>query len=85
MAVAVDDRLAGAVRCRHGRCDRVEAAGGTSIVLVGHDPDFSDIAAELIGAPYLPLKKAALARIDAALPLQQGSGILRWLLPPDSA
>jgi len=82
MAVTVDDRLAGALDI-----DTVDAiaerAGGTSIVLVGHDPDFSEVAAELVGAAYLPLKKGAFARIDAALPLQQGSGILRWLLTPE--
>jgi len=82
LAVTIDDRLAGSFDL--DTVDSIiEAAGGTSIVLVGHDPDFSEVAAELIGAAYLPLKKAAIARIDAALPLQHGSGILRWLLPPD--
>ncbi len=82
LAFTVDDRLAGSFDV--DTVDAiVEAAGGTSIVLVGHDPDFSDIAAELIGAAYLPLKKASIARIDAALPIQHGSGILRWLLAPD--
>jgi phosphohistidine phosphatase len=80
--VSVDDRLAGPLDV-----EDVEAisdgAGGTSIMLVGHDPDFSDLCAALCGAPYMPLKKGTLARIDASLPLQAGSGILRWLLPPD--
>ena len=60
-----------------------EGVGGTSMVLVGHDPDFSDVAAALTGAGYLPLRKGALARIDLSLPIQPGCGILRWLLPPD--
>jgi phosphohistidine phosphatase len=52
-------------------------------VLVGHDPDFSMLAAELAGVADLPIRKATLIRIDVALPLQSGAGILRWLLPPD--
>ncbi len=52
-------------------------------VLVGHDPDFSMLAAELTGAPELPMRKGALARIDIVPPLQPGRGILRWLVPPD--
>lgn len=52
-------------------------------ILVGHDPDFSLLAAELSGATDLPVRKATLVRIDVSLPLRPGSGILRWLLPPD--
>jgi phosphohistidine phosphatase SixA len=53
-------------------------------VLVGHDPDFSDLLATLVGAPTLPMKKAALARIDLVIGLEPGGGVLRWLLPPDA-
>ena len=52
-------------------------------VLVGHDPDFSELAALLTGAPRLPMRKAALARIDVERPLASGTGVLRWLVPPD--
>ena len=52
-------------------------------MLVGHDPDFSALAAELSGTPALPMRKATLVRIDLTRPLQAGSGILRWLVPPD--
>jgi len=52
-------------------------------VLVGHDPDFSTIAAELTGIPELPVRKGALVRIDAEIPLRPGGGHLRWLVPPD--
>jgi hypothetical protein len=41
------------------------------------------LAAELAGAGELPIRKGTLVRIDAALPLQPGTGILRWLMPPD--
>ena len=52
-------------------------------VLVGHDPDFSLLAADLAGVGELPIRKATLVRIDVARPLRTGCGILRWLLPPD--
>ena len=52
-------------------------------VLVGHDPDFSMLASELVGVPELPMRKGAFIRIDVAGPLYPGRGILRWLLPPD--
>ena len=57
--------------------------GGRRVVLVGHDPDFSEICAELTGARLLPMKKGALARIDCDMPLRRGAGVLRWLIPPD--
>jgi phosphohistidine phosphatase len=64
--------------------EMLRAAGRPSRpVLVGHDPDFSLLAAELIGASELPVRKATLVRIDASLPLRPGEGILRWFLPPD--
>jgi phosphohistidine phosphatase len=52
-------------------------------VLVGHDPDFSTLAAELTGAPELQIRKGALVRIDTEMPLKSGNGALRWLVPPD--
>jgi phosphohistidine phosphatase len=61
----------------------LETAAGRRIVVVGHDPDFSELAAALSGAAYLPLKKCAVARLDVSLPLQPAGGILRWLLTPD--
>jgi len=52
-------------------------------VLVGHDPDFSMLAGELVGASELPMRKGTLVRIDLVVPLEPGTGILRWLIPPD--
>jgi phosphohistidine phosphatase len=52
-------------------------------LLVGHDPDFSMLAAELAGVAELPVRKGTLLRIDTGRPLQAGGGVLRWLLPPD--
>jgi phosphohistidine phosphatase len=61
----------------------VADSGGDRVVIVGHDPDMSDLAAEMVGAQYLPLKKGALARIDTTLPLKPAGALLRWLVPPD--
>jgi len=58
------------------------------IVVVGHDPDFSELTAEITGAAEVGLKKGALARIDLDGPVERGQrtlhGTLRWLLPPDA-
>jgi phosphohistidine phosphatase len=53
----------------------------SNIMLVGHEPDFSQTISALIGGGRLLVKKGGLARIDVinADPLQ---GELVWLLPP---
>ena len=48
IAVAVDERLGGPLD-PDDVGDIAERAGGTSVVLVGHDPDFSDLCAALTG------------------------------------
>ena len=63
--------------------DIVRGTGGSKVVMVGHDPDFSELAADLVGVDELPLKKGALIRIDCPLPLRARTGTLRWLLPPE--
>ncbi len=52
-------------------------------VLVGHDPDFSELLVTLVGADTLRMRKGALARLDGVRPLQPGGAELRWLVPPD--
>jgi phosphohistidine phosphatase len=54
----VDKRLAG------GRFDAFELAAGLGeVLLVGHEPDFSDVIAELTGA-HVDMKKGGLAGIE---------------------
>lgn len=79
----VDARLAGELSPDVVEALLREAGGPARVILVGHDPDFSDLVAELCGAAQIPMRKGALARIDCARPLAPGSGTLRWLLPPD--
>jgi phosphohistidine phosphatase len=82
VAVDVDDRLAG-LEDLDELGDVVLAHGGSKVVVVGHDPDFSELAAELIGVARLPVKKGAIVRIDCSMPPRAGRGTLRWLVPPD--
>jgi len=58
--------------------------GAAQLMIVGHDPDFSHLVADLTGAGEVAMKKGALARIDLDLPPRRGAGRLRWLLPPDA-
>ena len=82
IAVRIEDRLGGALDL--ATVDQVLAGAGhpRRPVLVGHDPDFSELVSELVGAP-IPMRKGALARVDVERPLVSGAGELRWLLPPD--
>jgi len=54
------------------------------LMLVGHEPLFSQLFAHLLGAPSLTVdfKKGALARIDLEAFGPRPKGVLRWLLPP---
>jgi phosphohistidine phosphatase len=81
--VKVDDRLAGPLDLRRIAALLRAAGAPRKPVLVGHDPDFSELLARLVGAPSLPMKKGAIARVDLAGGLEAGSGVLRWLLPPE--
>lgn len=50
-----------------------------ALLLVGHEPTFSLVIAELIGGGRVQMKKGALARVDVNRELQ---GELVWLLQP---
>ncbi len=79
----VDGRLAEG--CSLGCLDALIAdADASAPMLFGHDPDFSMLLSELIGAGGLEMKKGALATIDVRRPLLPGTGTLRWLIPPDA-
>jgi phosphohistidine phosphatase len=51
------------------------------IMLVGHEPSFSEVVGELIGDGHVSMKKGALARVDL-LPGREPRGRLVWLLQP---
>jgi phosphohistidine phosphatase len=52
-----------------------------SILLVGHEPDFSETVSSLIGGGNIQFKKGGLTRVDliSSAPVQ---GELVWLIPP---
>jgi phosphohistidine phosphatase len=81
--VRIDDRLGGPFESATVD-DMLAAAGGPErVVLVGHDPDFSDLLNGLTGSAGLTMKKGAFARIDVRGRVADGHGTLRWLVPPD--
>ena len=51
------------------------------VLFVGHEPDLSTTAGQLIGGAQIELKKGGLIYIELIRP-QPGDGILRWLLSP---
>ena len=80
-------RLVEDARLAHGfdarRLAQVLATHGPaeSVMVVGHEPDFSAAVAELIGGGDIVLKKGGLARVDVTVPAT-GGGELVWLLTP---
>ena len=58
-----------------------ERPGLTALLLVGHEPDFSETISALIGGGRVVCKKGSLARVD--LPDVAGAHAeLVWLIPP---
>jgi phosphohistidine phosphatase len=80
----VDQRLAEGVTLAVVEEILAERGRLGSALLVGHDPDLSDLVSELCGANGLSLRKGALARLTVSSPMAPGRATLRWLLPPDA-
>ncbi len=82
--VVVDDRLGGAIDTAAVNAILDDAGPAYRPCLVGHDPDFSELLGECIGTGPIPMRKAALARVDfAGDEVAPGEGTLRYLLPPE--
>jgi phosphohistidine phosphatase len=79
----IEDRLAEGVDADVVRAILADADDPDAVMLVGHDPDFSELLSGLTGTE-LRMRKGALARLDAPADLSNGGAILRWLLPPDA-
>jgi phosphohistidine phosphatase len=84
MPLIEEQRLAGALDVRTVGQILNDAGNPRRPMLVGHDPDFSELAADLSGVATLEMKKGALIRIDVSTPIEPGGGVLRWLVPPDA-
>jgi phosphohistidine phosphatase len=61
-----------------------EHRSANSLLLVGHEPDFSTLVAELIGTKpsAVELKKGGLALVELKPPVRRGGGVLHWLVAP---
>jgi phosphohistidine phosphatase len=81
--VRIDGRLASGVRAQTVEAVIEDAGSPARAVIVGHDPDFSELLVTLTGARDLSMKKGALARVDIRGRASEGRGTLRWLVPPD--
>jgi phosphohistidine phosphatase len=84
-ALGCPDRLVDDERLAHG-FDRkrlaaivAEHSGAETLLLVGHEPEFSAVIGQLTGGTVV-IKKAGVARVD--LDEQTMRGTLVWLLPP---
>ena len=83
MTVRIDDRLAAGFG-RRELWDLLDELGAREPMLVGHDPDLSELLGYLIDAAGVPLPQGrARDGRRRACSRQTSSGTLRWLVPPD--
>jgi phosphohistidine phosphatase len=83
LPVVIDGRLGGGLGVAEVEAILAENGNPGRPILVGHDPDFSDLVTSLAGAAAIPMRKGAFARIDVARPIEVGAGVLVFLLPPE--
>jgi phosphohistidine phosphatase len=81
--VTEDERLGSDVTTEALPAVLRDAGSPDRVMIVGHDPDFSELLATLCDAAQIPMKKGALARVDLDGDMAPGAGVLRWLVPPD--
>jgi phosphohistidine phosphatase len=83
LEVRLDERLGGGFDATTVDAILADLGGPSRPMLVGHDPDFSELLGWLARADGLTMKKGAFARVDVQGPAASGRGTLRWLVPPD--
>ena len=81
LTVRVDDRLGDPLSFEALTAVLADAGSPIAPILVGHDPDLSELASSLTGAA-MAMKKGAIVAIDVQGALGPGAGSLRWLVPP---
>jgi len=64
--------------------DWLDLQSADPIVLVGHEPDLSELFARLVGAPrpFLRFRKGGAACVAFPGRVEAGAGTLSWALPP---
>jgi phosphohistidine phosphatase SixA len=80
--VLIDDRLASGLDLAGVEATLRSAGDPVRPVLVGHDPDFTDLVELLTASSAVVMKKGAMLRIDIERPLAPGGGQLAWLITP---
>lgn len=58
-----------------------DACPHRSVLLIGHEPDFSTMVGELTGGANVEMKKAAVARVECS-DIAPAHGLLKWLVTP---
>ena len=81
--VVVDRRLVGPLSADAVGDILLAAGPAARPCIVGHDPDFSSLLGELLGVSVVPMRKAAVARVDFEGQVRSGQGVLRFLVPPE--
>ncbi|MBM3498210.1 MAG: phosphohistidine phosphatase [Armatimonadetes bacterium] len=79
-AMRSDERLA----CGAGLADVREVVAAhrvETLMLVGHNPDFSEVVGELIGEARVTLKTSGMACVTLPV-VAPGAGRLEWLIKP---
>jgi phosphohistidine phosphatase len=83
LRVTVDRRLAEPLDPEIVEAIVADAGAPARPMLVGHDPDITDLVVALTGGTNLTMRKGALARLQVEAPFVDGRAALRWLIPPD--
>ena len=81
--LVVDDRVDPGFDLARLRSILSAYADADGIVLVGHEPSFSEVVGGLIGGGMVVCKKGSVTRVDLETP-QSRHGELVWLLQPDT-
>lgn len=79
--VIVDERLSPGFSARELADLINEHADAEGLMVVGHEPDFSETISSITGGSEIVMKKGGLARVDIDH-LAAGEGRLVWLIPP---
>jgi phosphohistidine phosphatase len=76
-----DERLAHGFNVAHLQAVLLDHPGANVVMLVGHEPDFSETISALVGGGRIVCKKGGLALVE--LPnANSRHGELVWLIPP---
>lgn len=80
-SLARDERLEPGFDTHALRAILADHAEEGALMLVGHDPDFSETIGACIGGARVECRKGGLARVDLK-DIRRLRGTLQWLLPP---